>query len=182
MRTPILETDRLILRPLSVKDADEVYRNWASDPEVAKFMSWSVHTNVQITKDWLLDEENHIDEDRFYDWGFERKSDHVLIGSGGIYYKEDREMFNLGYNVMKSCWHQGYASEAAARILRFATEELQQNKLYSYHAKDNPNSGKVMEKVGFYYVKDAEYDSMDGTKHFEAREYLYVNDDKEQSL
>lgn len=179
MRTPILETDRLILRPLRAMDADEVYRNWASDPEVARYMSWSVHTDVQVTKDWLLDEEKQIDVDGFYNWGFERKSDHVLIGSGGIYYKADKEMFNLGYNVMKSCWHQGYASEAAARILRFAKTELQQNKLFAYHAKDNPNSGKVMEKVGFYYLKDTEYDSMDGTKHFEAREYLYVNEKKQ---
>jgi ribosomal-protein-alanine N-acetyltransferase len=178
MRTPILETQRIILRPLSVADADQVYRNWASDPEVARYMSWTVHSDIQITKDWLLDAENHIDDENNYDWGFERKSDHVLIGSGGIYYKEEKGMFTLGYNLMKSCWRQGYTSEAAARILSFATQELQQNKLYSFHAKDNPNSGKVMEKVGFYYVSDTEYDSMDGTKHFEAREYLYVHDDK----
>jgi [ribosomal protein S5]-alanine N-acetyltransferase len=178
MRTPILETDRLILRPLSVKDADEVYQNWANDPEVTKYVSWSTHSNVQITKDWLLEVEKAIDDEGKYDWGFERKSDHVLIGSGGIYYKEDKGMFVLGYNIMKSCWHQGYTSEAAKRILRFATEELKQNRLFSFHAKDNPNSGKVMEKVGFRYVKDTEYDSLDGTKHFEAREYLYVYDEK----
>jgi ribosomal-protein-alanine N-acetyltransferase len=173
MRTPILETQRLILRPLYAKDADEIYKNWSSDPEVARFMSWSVHSDVQVTKDWLSYVETHIDEEGAYVWGLERKSDHVLIGSAGIYYKEERGMFNLGYNIMKSCWHQGYTSEAAARILRFATEELNQKTLFAYHAKDNPNSGKVMEKVGFRYIKDSEYDSMDGTKHFEAREYLF---------
>ena len=174
MKTPILETDRLILRPLCAEDAEEVYENWASDPEVARFMSWNVHTNVQMTREWLLDVENNINEEGAYEWGFERKSDHTLIGSGGIFYKEDRGMFNLGYNIMKSCWHQGYTSEAVARILRFATEELKQSKLFAYHAKENSNTGKVMEKVGFRYIKDTEYDSMDGTKHFEAREYLFV--------
>lgn len=173
MRTPILETDRLILRPLCANDADEIYINWASDPEVARFMTWNIHPNVQVTREWLLDVEKHVDEEGAYDWGFVRKSDHVLIGSGGIYYKEDRGMFTLGYNIMKSCWNQGYMTEAAARILKFAVEELHQNKIFAYHAKDNTSSGRVMEKVGFHYVKDAEYDKIDGTIHFEAKEYLF---------
>jgi|GEM_PF-333579 [ribosomal protein S5]-alanine N-acetyltransferase len=179
MRTPILETQRLILRPLCVGDAEEIYHNWACDPEVAKFMTWSVHENVQFTRDWLVDVEKRIDGDEAYDWGFVRKADHALIGSGGIYYKEDRGMFTLGYNIMKSCWNQGYMTEAAAEILEFATKVLHQNKLFAYHAKDNLNSGKVMEKVGFHYVKDTEYDSMDGTRHFEAREYLFDKDEYE---
>lgn len=41
MRTPILETERLILRPMKAEDAQEVFDNWASDPDVAKFMVWS---------------------------------------------------------------------------------------------------------------------------------------------
>lgn len=41
MRTPILETERLILRPMKAEDAQEVFDNWAGDPDVAKFMVWS---------------------------------------------------------------------------------------------------------------------------------------------
>ena len=71
MRTPILETERLILRPLRLADAEEVFANWASDPEVAKFMTWSTHPNVEVTKGWLADvEQNSTDSDSTYDWGF----------------------------------------------------------------------------------------------------------------
>lgn len=168
-----METERLILRPLRVTDALEIYRNWASDPEVSKYMIWSTHQNVEVTRAWLSYVEENIDEAGIYDWGFVRKSDQVLIGSGGLYYKEDRGMFSLGYNIMKTCWNQGYATEAATRMVQFATEELHQKRLFAIHAKDNPNSGKVMEKIGFQYFKDTAYDSMDGTKHFEAKEYIY---------
>ena len=41
MRTPILETERLILRPMKAEDVQEVFDNWAGDPDVAKFMVWS---------------------------------------------------------------------------------------------------------------------------------------------
>ncbi len=173
MKTPILVTERLILRPLNVADTEEIYRNWSHDPEVARFMSWSVHENIEVTREWLRETEEHLELDSAYDWGFERQSDHMLIGSGGIYYREDREMFVVGYNTMKSCWNQGYTTEAVKRILKFAVEELHQERLFSYHAKENPNSGRVMEKAGFYYAKDSGYDSMDGKTHFEAKEYLF---------
>lgn len=57
MKTPILETERLILRPLIVEDAWEVFNNWTSDPEVAKFMRWSTHENAEVTKEWLKEVE-----------------------------------------------------------------------------------------------------------------------------
>lgn len=173
MRTPVLETERLILRPLKAKDAEEVFRNWASDPEVARYMTWSTHANSDVTREWLIAVEENIEAEGRYEWGFERKSDHMLIGSGGIYYKQDAKMYTMGYNLMRDCWNQGYTTEAAARILEFAVNELQQKRLFAYHAKENTISGKVMEKVGFHYIKDTDYDSVDGTRHFEAREYLF---------
>ncbi|HEX3078034.1 MAG TPA: GNAT family N-acetyltransferase, partial [Lachnospiraceae bacterium] len=172
MKTPVLESSRLILRPLRTQDAEDVFRNWASDPDVAQFMTWSKHTNVDITRNWLSEVEKIIDSDTIYDWGFVRKSDGVLIGCGGAYYKEERGMFSLGYNLMKSCWRHGYTTEAVSRIVAYLLKELNQTALFAFHAIDNPNSGKVMEKVGFRYVCDTAYDSMDGTRHFEAKEYL----------
>lgn len=62
MKTPILETEKLILRPLVVTDAENVFRNWATDSDVAKFMTWSVHENVEITKMWLKEVESKIDD------------------------------------------------------------------------------------------------------------------------
>lgn len=172
MKTPIIETERLILRPFTMDDAEEVYRNWTSDPEVAKYMSWSTHENIEVTKAWLATVVQRIDNDIDYDWVFVRKSDNTLIGSGGIYYKEETDTYTLGYNIMKSCWHQGYTTEAARAILKFAEETLKATRFRACHAKENPNSGKVMEKVGFHYVEDGHIESIDGTKHFESKEYI----------
>ncbi len=172
MKTPILETERLILRPITVADAEEIYTNWASDPDVAIYMTWSAHPNVEVTKGWLTEVEKGLDSDTGYDWCFVRKSDNKIIGSGGIYYNEKQGCFDIGYNTMKECWHQGYTTEAAGAMVEFAIETLKQTKLCAYHAKPNPNSGKVMEKLGFCYVQDGAFDSIDGTKHYETREYI----------
>jgi len=172
MKTPILETERLILRPITVADAEEIYTNWASDPDVAIYMTWSTHPNVEVTKGWLTEVEKGVDSDTGYDWCFVRKSDNKIIGSGGLYYKEAHDCFDLGYNTMKECWRQGYTTEAAGAMVEFAFKTLKQTQICACHAKPNPNSGKVMEKLGFYYVQDGAFDSIDGTKHYETREYV----------
>ena len=54
---PRLETERLILRPFVAEDAEDMYQNWASDPEVTKFLTWPTHASVEISKmllnDWI---------------------------------------------------------------------------------------------------------------------------------
>lgn len=50
--TKTMETDRLILRPFTLEDAPAMYRNWASDPEVTKYLTWPTHSELGITQ-WV---------------------------------------------------------------------------------------------------------------------------------
>lgn len=172
MRTPILETERMILRPLKVEDAETVFANWTSDEEVAKFMRWNVHENVDVTREWIHAEVDAIESDTVYNFGFVLKETGELIGSGGLVFIEENGMYELGYNLMKKYWNQGFATEAAQKIIEFGKKELGQTKFYCCHAKDNPASGKVMEKVGFKYQNDAVYYSWDKSKKFDSKEYI----------
>ena len=51
--TKELETDRILLRRISVDDAEKMYNNWASDPEVSKYVTWPTHKDINVTKDLL---------------------------------------------------------------------------------------------------------------------------------
>ena len=172
MRTPILETERLLLRPMTVNDAESAFANWTNDPDVARFMRWERHKDVSETREWLASEEALVESDAIYNWGFVQKSTGELIGSGGLIFVEDREMYELGYNIMKNCWNRGFATEAAKRIIDFGRDTLGQKRFFCCHAKDNPASGKVMTKVGFRYQSDGVYYSRDRKRSFESREYL----------
>jgi ribosomal-protein-alanine N-acetyltransferase len=57
--------------------------------------------------------------------------------------------FNLGYWLGRPHWGRGYATEAAARVVRFAFEALGETALASGYYCDNPASGRVLEKLGF---------------------------------
>lgn len=174
MNTPRLETERLLLRPLYTDDAEQVFENWTSDPEVARFMRWSVHKNISDTEEWLISEEHLIESDAVYNWGFVLKKTGELIGSGGLVYNESKGMFELGYNLMKKYWNQGLTTEAASAIIDFGKNVLKLQRFYCCHAKDNPASGNVMRKIGFQYQNDDVYYSWDHVRRFESREYILI--------
>ena len=172
MTTPILETKRLILRPGKVSDAEAVYNNWASDPDVAKFMRWNVHGSIDDTIAWLADGEAGVADENKYNWFFVHKEANEPIGSGGVFYNNTHDMFEIGYCIAKRYWGQGLTSEAAKEILRFTTQELGKTKLFACCAYENPASGRILEKLGFVYKGDGEYSSFDGQRVFKSREYF----------
>ena len=61
MKTPILHTERLDLRPFTVEDAQDVFECWESDPDVEKYMFWCSHNDIEKTKNWVRKEQNKID-------------------------------------------------------------------------------------------------------------------------
>jgi len=172
MKTPILQTERLLLRPLKLEDAEHIFKSWSSDPETVKYMQWDVHTSINDTERWLSAEEEAIESDENYTWGFELKNTRSLIGSGGICYNTLYNMFEIGYIIMRQYWGQGITSEAVKRIIAFAKEELGLKMLYAKHAKDNPASGRVLQKQGFVYQKENKYAKFSGSEEFDCKEYF----------
>ena len=54
----------------------------------------------------------------------------------------------MGYWIAPDAWNRGYATEAAAALLRYAFEDLGLHRVYARHLRRNPSSGKVMQKLG----------------------------------
>lgn len=120
MRTPILETERLKLRPFKVEDAQEVFDCWESDPDVAKYMFWSSHNDIEKTIRWTLKEQEKIEDDTWYRFAIVKKDGNVLMGTGLIYYEEEVNCWEVAYNLGKRYWGNGYVTEAMKEILTFA--------------------------------------------------------------
>ncbi|HEX2952943.1 MAG TPA: GNAT family N-acetyltransferase [Bacillota bacterium] len=176
MKTPILESERIVLRPLSLNDAEHIFKSWTSDPEVAKFMIWDQHQRVDDTIEWLKIEEENVDSEEHYTWGFVLKETGELFGSGGIGFNQEHDCFEMGYNIMKKYWGQGLTTEAGEVILDFAIHTLGEKKLFCRHAVDNIGSKKVMLKLGFKYCSDSTYVSFSGQKHFLSKDYYLCVD------
>ena len=176
--TNVIETERLILRPLTLNDADTAFRGWTGDKEVAKYVSWLPHHSIDDTIEWLKeiewkqDEAGNILQSDCYIWGFVLKETGELFGSGGLIWEEDWQLFQVGYNIKKTHWNRGYTTEAMRAVLKFAAVSLGLKKIAGGHAKENIASSKVIEKLGFVYDRDDITPHIDGVRFFDSREYL----------
>jgi ribosomal-protein-alanine N-acetyltransferase len=146
----ILKTERLILRPFRKTDAEAMYANWASDPVVTKFLTWTPHKNAGETRAIcaLWEEESKLP--RTYHWAIELGGE--PIGDiAMVSVEEQTESGVTGYCLSRKHWGKGIMTEAYGAVLRFLFEEVGFRRIASSHAAENPASGKVMEKCGLAY-------------------------------
>ncbi len=147
-----LETEHLILRRFVESDAKMMYTNWASIPEVTKYVSWFPHKDInetkQIVKQWV---EEYAQVDR-YQWAIILKEIGKPIGSIGVVRQDDKaEKAEMGYCIGNAFWHKGYTSEALSCVMEYLFSEIGFNRIAALHDVRNPNSGRVMQKCGMVY-------------------------------
>jgi ribosomal-protein-alanine N-acetyltransferase len=150
--TQTIETPRFILRRFALTDAEAMYLNWASDPEVTKFLSWPTHTSVEVSSAVLSDWVGHYEEENYYQWAIVPKDLGQPIGSIAAVHINDRVgKVEVGYCVGQAWWHQGVMTEALQAIITFFLEGVGVNRVEACHDPHNPNSGKVMAKCGMTF-------------------------------
>lgn len=171
-----LETERLILRELIEDDAEEMYKNWASDDEVSKYVRWSTHKNVEETKEYIKAEQERCKNQGFYNWGIVLKENQELIGAIGAFPSEDN-IYEVGYNIAKKHWNKGIATEALKRVLKYLINDEGMYRFRCAHDILNPASGAVMKKAGFIYSHNESAEKFDKSKKFDTKVY-YLDIDR----
>ena len=148
-----IHCQRIILQPFKVSDAFFMFRNWANDPDVTRYMTWFPHENMQVTESVISSWVSDYSKPNFYQWAILLKKIDEPIGSIGVVeMDEDTKSCELGYCIGKPFWHQGYTSEAVSQLITFLFEQVKFEKITARHDVRNPNSGAVMMKCGMKYV------------------------------
>lgn len=150
--TKELETDRLKLRRFELSDSEAMFKNWASDPEVTKYLMWPFHKDISVTETILKEWVSQYGNNMFYQWAIVLKNGNELIGTISITRIDKRiNSVHIGYCIGKEWWNQGITSEALDGLISFLFKEVKVNRIESRHDPKNPSSGKVMEKCGLIY-------------------------------
>ena len=167
--TPVLETERLILRPLVFDDLLAIYK-WTGDEKTARFMLYPKYKSPADGVDWVNSLYTNPDD---LDYGFVWKETGELIGSGGVYHSHNPEsdLWSIGYNIRSDMWNKGITTEAISKIIEYARKTRNIPGLAGTFAIDNIGSGRVMEKLGMTYLEDTEYTKFDGSATFKAKTY-----------
>ena len=147
--TKTIETHRLILRPFRIEDADDMYNNWASDPEVTRFLTWPVHTGVDVTRALLQAWIARYEDGGSYNWAIELKETGSVIGNISVVHTvEALEQAEIGYCMGKAFWGRGIMPEALRAVLDYLFDTAGFRRITARHDVNNPKSGRVMAKAG----------------------------------
>ncbi len=149
--TVTLETERLLLRQFMPGDAEAMYRNWASDPEVTRFMHYETCETLEQTRariDGLL----ILIMQSFPIFAIIIKDTREIIGTIDYAITDsEAKSAEVGYKLGKQWWHNGYAAEALKAVIRYCFEERGLNRIWAMYNPLNANSGAVMRKAGMIY-------------------------------
>mgnify|MGYP000760443162 CR=1 FL=1 len=147
-----IATERLTLRRFEIEDAENMFYNWANDPEVTKYLTWPAHESVDTTETILKEWISKYDEKDFYQWAIELNDLEQPIGTISAIKTDERvESVEIGYCIGKRFWNNGYMTEALTAIIRFFINEVGAGRIWARHDTENPNSGKVMVAAGMDY-------------------------------
>ena len=150
--TITLETERLILRRFIIDDAAAMFKNWASDDEVTKYLMWKTHADVSVSESVINSWLELYQKPEHYSWVIILKDIGEPIGSiAAVEQRDETKMVHIGYCIGRKWWNQGITSEALRELIQFFFEEVGVNRIESRHDPRNPNSGKVMLKCGLKY-------------------------------
>ncbi len=147
---PLMQTERLILRPWRIRDARDFYA-YAKDPRVGPPAGWPPHTS--IFQSYLVIRNYRRQK---YIWAIQHKASNKVIGCVGIYHDGNRTEpqdihRELGFSMSPAYWGHGLMSEACRQVMVFAFTELKLDEMTIYHFCDNENSRRVAQKLGFSF-------------------------------
>ena len=163
-----LETERLILRDLTPEDYQAAFL-WCGDPDVARYMVYPVYTKAEDVRTWL--ESRDLDDPDEFDAGIVLRSTGELIGSGGLYYKAEDDLWTIGYNLRKDQWGNGYAVEVIRGILDYVRTLRDVRGIQGTFADENRRSRRVMEKLGMTFAEDVILTKLDGSDSYPGKKY-----------
>jgi ribosomal-protein-alanine N-acetyltransferase len=145
---PILETERLILRPFVLEDAGEV-RQLAGDRLIADTTLNIPHPYKEgMAREWISRHQPAFDDGKGVTFAVTRKQDGMLIGAISLMGMVTGHQAELGYWIGTSHWNQGFCTEAGEALLGYAFSALGLARVHSCHISRNPASGRVMRKLG----------------------------------
>lgn len=150
--TKQLDTKKLTLRQFNINDAEDMFINWANDPEVTKYLSWLPHGSLEVTKDILNSWINNYHNLEFYNWAISLRNINRVIGSISVVKFFNQNLTcEIGYCISKSYWNKGITTEALKAVIIFLLKEVGVIRIEAFHNVNNIASGKVMLKAGMIF-------------------------------
>ena len=146
---PILETERLWLRPLTPADTDFVFQHF-SDPAVTQYLMDEPPVTAYAQAEAIVQFYQDPAGKNYNRWGLIRKSDQQLIGTCGYHKWEKRYCrAEIGYDLGVNFWGHGYMAEALRIVFHHGFACMNLNRIEALVYVGNDRSLRLLRQLGF---------------------------------
>jgi ribosomal-protein-alanine N-acetyltransferase len=145
---PVIQTERLIIRPYKLTDAKGLQRL------IGEYIVADTLLNVPhpyedgMAEEWISKQKSLFEQGSNLNIVITHNKQGYLIGGIGLNLHKEHDNAELGYWIGKPYWGNGYCTEAARAVLKYGFEIIGLNRIYAFHYARNPASGRVMQKIG----------------------------------
>lgn len=148
---PTLETDRLILRKMTMEDQHDLFE-YASDPELTKYTLWDYHRTLENSIYYLQLILEQYENEQVSNWAIVLKSNKKMIGTCGfVYWAPEHHRAEVGYALSRKYWNRGIMSEAIQELISFGFDNMDLNRIEARCNTGNIGSERIMQKSGMTF-------------------------------
>ncbi len=148
---PRLESERLFFRSIKRSDLNDIYE-YSSNPSTSQYLLWRPHADVDETKEFINIVLSKYKSGDYNDWAIVYKETGKMIGTCGFTkIDEENRVAEIGYVLNPRYWGRGIATEAVKKVLEFAFDVMNFNRVEAKFMFGNDASLKVMKKVGMTF-------------------------------
>ncbi len=149
---PTLETERLLMRPITEGDLDDVAALYAN-PDVMRYIGLRGPLTREQTAERVAFMADHWRRHGFGMWSLRLKDGGAFVGRCGLRYLDNTTEVELGYTLAKAHWGRGLATEASRAVVRHAFDLLKLGRLVAIADPANTASVNVMKKLGMTFER-----------------------------
>lgn len=146
-----LQTSRLFLRPLAVRDALALFEA-RRDPQVMRYWDWPPQKSVAEVESVIADHLPQIADGNVLWWAVALSPNGPAIGECDLSEIDHRNgRAEIGFLFARRCWGKGYAREAAEAMIAHAFGPMGLSRLWARFHAGNEASRRLLEKLGFVH-------------------------------
>lgn len=146
---PIIETKRLLLRRITIKDTNDLY-HMRRDPRMNEFVDTKVDTSIIETQVYIEKINKGVDENKWIIWAIEHKEASRVIGTICIWnINEEQNNGELGYGIIPEFQGQGLMKEALLNVVNYCFIDMGFKSIDAYTEEKNSRSIKLLESSSF---------------------------------
>lgn len=175
---PVLETERLLLRKVTLDDVEDIFA-YGSIEEVTRYVTWDAHRTLSDTKEFVQFILNQYENNKqVAPWGIEFKENGRLIGTiNFVAWQPKHHSAELGYVLSPDYWGKGITTEATKKVIEYGFEEMDLIRIQARCFLENIGSSRVMEKAGMTFEGISRKAAFIKGKHQDLKVYSILKDE-----